>query len=395
MNKNTDDREHVIQNAGEEPYKNAPDDDWLDKVEVAHGTDTLYYGENSTDSEPLPGVTNETETVIPQKKRRHPSDLLRDFGEDGVRSVMTDIIISLIPLAAWGIYLFGPRVLTLTLISVISCVVFDVTVSLLLRNGDAASDMESVVIGLMTALCLPPTAPLWLPAVTAVISVVFIKHLAGRLTKFRLHPVAASVSVLYIAFPAIMSSLCETGAKLPALAMTAGGYERPSATTLELLFSGSLPKQSVGSLFVGLRTGMIGEMSALLILAGGIYLCLRKITNLRLPAAFLLTVAVLSYAFPRLAIASDTIALQYTAYHILSGNLLFCAFFLSFFPGSAPVTPRAQLVTGIIGGAATFLIRYFLAPGADALIAVLIINLISRPLDLFLKPSVFGGRPKR
>lgn len=139
---------------------------------------------------------------------------------------------------------------------------------------------------------------------------------------------------------------------------------------------------------------MIGEMSALLILAGGVYLCLRKIINPRLPAAFVLTVAVLSYIFPRLAIASDTIALQYAAYHILSGNLLFCAFFLSFFPGSAPVSPRAQLAAGIIGGAATFLIRYYVGAGADALIAVLIINLISRPLDLLLKPSVFGGRPK-
>lgn len=394
MNKNTEDKNRVISNIVKDSNPTCSDDDWLDKVEVARDTGDVYPDNGSTDSEKKSGGTYEIKTETPRKEQRLFSFLFREYNEDCVRSDMIDVIIPLVPLVVWGIYLFGLRVLTLALISVISCVVLDMIASLILKDKEAASDLSSVVIGLMTVLCLPPTAPLWLPAAAAIISVVFVKHLAGRLTKIRLHPAAAAVSVMYVVFPAIMTALCNTGTKLPALTVTAGSFEKLSSTTLGFLLSGSLPKQSVGSLFVGLRSGMIGEMSALLILAGGVYLCLRKIINPRLPAAFILTVAVLSYIFPRLAIASDTIALQYAAYHILSGNLLFCAFFLSFFPGSAPVSPRAQLAAGIIGGATTFLIRYYVGAGADALIAVLIINLISRPLDLLLKPSVFGGRPK-
>ena len=314
--------------------------------------------------------------------------------EDGVRSDMTDILIALLPLAVWGIYLFGWRVLTLTLLSVLFCLLCDAAAAWLL-DGSPKTDLSAAVIGMMTVLCLPPTAPLWLPVAAAPVATIFFRRLPARLTKLRLQPAASSVLLFYLVCPSVMTALCADGSRLPALSMTAGGYEGASATPLSRLISGALPEQSVGALFVGLRPGMIGELSALLILAGFGYLCIRKAADPRLPAAMLLTVAVLSYFFPRLAIASDTISLRYAASQLLSGNLLFCATFLTFFPGSVPLTPRAKIAAGVIGGVTVFLTRSYVMTAADALPAVLILNLIARPLDLLLKPSAFGGSVRR
>lgn len=163
MNKNTEDKNRVISNVGKDSNPTCSDDDWLDKVEVARDTGDIYPDNDSTNSEKKSGGTYEIKTETPRKEQRLFSFLFREYNEDCVRSDMIDVIIPLVPLVVWGIYLFGLRVLTLALISVISCVVLDVIASLILKDKEAASDLSSVVIGLMTVLCLPPTAPLWLP----------------------------------------------------------------------------------------------------------------------------------------------------------------------------------------------------------------------------------------
>lgn len=92
--------------------------------------------------------------------------------ENGVRSDMTDMIVALLPLAAWGVYLYGARVITLVLISVIFSVLFDYLTPVVLKKPDTVSDLSGAVIGLMTALLMPASASLWLPVFGAFVSVV-------------------------------------------------------------------------------------------------------------------------------------------------------------------------------------------------------------------------------
>ncbi len=318
---------------------------------------------------------------------------LTDFeAKNRVSSDMIDISVACLPLIAWGIYVFGARVLTVTLVSVVFCLGFDILMSRLLKSG-APSDMSWLVIGLTSALCMPPSAPIWLPVISSAVSVVFVKHLMAKLGGMRLHPTVCGILVLHMVFPAVMNGFQTAFEKLPAFSFNTGGFT-PETTTLGLLFSGSLPEQSMGSVFFGLRSGMIGEVSSFLILAAAAFLLVRRVIDFRLPAVMILVFAVLCYIFPKLAIASDTIALTYTFSHILSGNLLFSLVFLTSYPGASPTVKGPRLMLGALSGILLFVLRYFLSPMSDTLIIILIINLLSGVCDSLFVPSVFGGRIK-
>ncbi len=316
-------------------------------------------------------------------------------GENRLASRSADLLLVLLPLTVWGIYLFGFRVLTLTCLSVLSCFLFRFLAALLFRESYDGADLIPAVTGMLLALCLPPTAPLWMPVVGALIAVVLADFCAGRLSEVRLHPVAVAVASLFLISPSGMNLFCEPGTKLSVFGWESGFTGPTVSTAARTLFEGNLPKLSIGGMFVGLRAGTVGEVSALLILMGAVYLLYRKILRPGLFSSFLLTVAILSYLFPALAIASDMIALRFAVYQLLSGNLLFCAVFLTAEGGSLPRTGRGALAAGVIGGVAAFLIRRFIGPGIGPLCAVMILNLLSRPLDLLLKPSPFGGKVRR
>lgn len=311
-----------------------------------------------------------------------------------VNGMMLDVLITLLPLLAWSVYLFGLRPLVLALCSVYVCYMAEL-VSIFCFRRNPRTDLAPAVTGVLLALGMPPSAPLWLPALGAAIAVIPVRQLFGGTGKNRLNPAATALAILYIIFPKVMTALPDIGVKLPAIAPSVGKFEAVGATALDTLLSGELPAQSLGSMFVGLRTGLIGEMSALLLIAGGIYLMLRRIVRPGLPVAFLLTVGALTYLFPTLAAASDAVALRYAAYHLLSGNLLLGVLFMATDPVTSPRGGLASLAAGVIGGAVTVIVRYFVSPHIGVICAVLVINLLARPLDYLCRPAPFGGRIKK
>lgn len=397
---------------------NTPEDDWLGKVEglsddKAENPDTEKHRihlpkiikpagkpepaqeepdepENPEEPDITPPEQPEEEKPVTRRPARKPTF----FRKNGVRSDMTDMIIALLPLAAWGVYLYGTRVISIVLISVIFSTLFDFLTPLILKKQNTVSDLSGVVIGIMTALLMPASAPLWLPVLGAFVSVVLIKHIAGSLTKIRLHPSVAAAAVMYVIFPRIMCAIPEIKTNFPALSMNAGAH-KTAVLPLEKLMSGEFPAQSDWDLFFGMRPGVIGEMSAFLIIAGAIWLMARKVTDLRQPLAFVLTLGILSYAFPRLAIASDLLSIRYAIDCVTGGSAVLCAFLMTSYPGPAPLSARARLASGIIGGALLFALRSITVSPADAVPVILVMNLLTRPLDLILKPSVLGGRKKK
>ena len=311
-----------------------------------------------------------------------------------VNGMMLDVLITLLPLLAWSVYLFGLRPLVLALCSVYVCYMAEL-VSIFCFRRNPTTDLAPAVTDVLLALGMPPSAPLWLPALGAAIAVIPVRQLFGGTGKNRLNPAATALAILYIIFPKVMTALPDIGVKLPAIAPSVGKFEAVGTTALDTLLSGELPAQSLGSMFVGLRTGLIGEMSALLLIAGGIYLMLRRIVRPGLPVAFLLTVGALTYLFPTLAAASDAVALRYAAYHLLSGNLLLGVLFMATDPVTSPRGGLASLAAGVIGGAVTVIVRYFVSPHIGVICAVLVINLLARPLDYLCRPAPFGGRIKK
>ncbi len=324
---------------------------------------------------------------------------MKDFAyeENRVRSGMTDMSIALLPLLVFGAYIYGFRVITLSVISVVSCIVLDVIMRLILKPSDRRIrdiDLSSLVIGLTTALCIPPTAPLYIPLICSGVSIIFVKHLASRVSSIRLSPTVVAIAVMYLVFPGIMTSLCEDGTRLPALSLYAGDYER-AIPTLELLVGGEFPLESLWAMLVGLREGMIGQGCAVLIIAAAIYLLCRRVIDLRMPLVTVATVAVLTDLFPKVPIITDIIAMKYAAYHLLAGGLLFFSVFLSGYPGSTPVTSTGKLVCGAIGGVIIFAVRYYVGTPIGEVVAILVINIIARPIDILLKRVPYGAKPTK
>jgi Na+-translocating ferredoxin:NAD+ oxidoreductase RnfD subunit len=210
------------------------------------------------------------------------------------------------------------------------------------------------------------------------------------------NPAVLALLVLTLVMPQTMTCFSVTGEYLSPLAVTVKSFTEAGESILDIILNGGLPEQdTLASLFFGFRAGRIGESSVLLMLAAVLFLCLRKQFRVWLPCFFLLTVGVLSYAFPRTAVASDMIALRYVGYQIMGTELLFGVLFLASDTASSPRSSRAAILCGIVGGAVTVGIRYFLEPKVAVLAAVAVMGLLSEPLDILLRPAPFGGRRKK
>ena len=321
--------------------------------------------------------------LLPLLKRNlHPS------------SFYCDLLVVMTPLILFAVYLFGWRVLTITALSILSSLLWELLARLAFRRT-APPDLEPLVIGTALALCLPPTAPLYLPILASFLAIVLFRQLPGGTGCSSLPPVAGAILMLYALLPDTMHALLLVGERPAPFTFLAENGRAPVALALDTLKGGFLPEESLLSFFVGLRPGLIGETSALLLIAGFLYLVCRRVIRPGLALSFLATFSLLAYFFPTLSVASDMISFRFVLYHLFSGNLLLGICLIASAPGYPPTSSRATMVTGVVGATVTILMRYFGDPALSVFAALFIMGLIARPLDYLLRPVPFGGRKKK
>ena len=343
----------------------------------------------------LPGTEAEAEAEAREEKANgasypdlltvSPSPHLRN--SDSTRTVMTEVIIALIPALVWGIITFGLRALTVTIISVVACVGFEALAQLALRRPITVSDMSAALTGLFIALNMPVSAPLWIPVVASFFAVVVVKQVFGGIGKNIVNPAMAARVFVMLSWAGQMTKFTAAGARYPFFGDVAGGYDAvATATPLAALKSGNVPEASLFDMFTGKIGGCIGEVSTLLLLLGGIYLLVRRIISWHIPVAYLGTVAVLTYAFPK---TGD--AVSFMLYELMAGGLVLGAFFMATDYTTSPISPVGRIVYGIGCGALTVLIRYFGGYPEGTSFAILIMNLLVWYLDSAFKPRWFGA----
>ena len=159
------------------------------------------------------------------------------------------------------------------------------------------------------------------------------------------------------------------------------------ATPLVSLKGGNLPKQSVFDMFIGNMPGTIGEVSALLLLIGFIYLMIRRVTTWHIPVAYIGTVAFLTLVFSR-----NPAGISFMWSELFSGGLFLGALFMANDYTTSPVTKSGRLIYGVICGLVTVFIRYFCSGAEGVSYSILIANLLVWYLDRFTKPVKFGGK---
>lgn len=303
--------------------------------------------------------------------------------EDSTRIIMIDVIIALCPALIWAVYLFGARALVLTAVSVASSVIFEYLYRLITKKSVAIGDFSAVVTGMLLAFSLPVSVPMWMPVLGAFFAIVIVKQLYGGIGKNVVNPALAARVFLFLAFPSEMATFTAPSAKLPAF-LAADAVA--TATPLASLKGGTAPSQSVFELFLGDHAGCIGEVSVLLLLAGALYLLVRKIITWHIPVAYIATVAVVSYLFP----GSGMDAVQYVLCELCTGGLILGAFFMATDYTTSPVSPKGRIIYGIGCGLITMFIRSCGGYPEGVSFAILVMNCLAWYIDKFTRPRVFG-----
>ncbi len=330
-------------------------------------------------------VNDDPNRFIPELLTVTPSPHLHAV--DTSRSIMIDVCIALLPALIWGIYIFGWRVLTIMLISVIFAVGSEYLYQKLMKKPITVLDFSAVVTGMLLAMNLPVSVPLWMPAIGSMFAIIVVKQLFGGIGKNFVNP-ALAARVFLFAWPGHMSIFPAPETKLSPIALSIPETDIVAgATKLASLKNGTIPADS--SLFnaiIGYEGGCIGEVSALLLTAGFIYLLYRRIITWHIPVAVIGTVLLVTFVFSKSSLPFD-----FALYEIFSGGLFLGAIFMATDYSTSPITKMGRLIYGIGCGLLTVFIRYFGGYAEGISFAILIMNLLVWYIDRYMKPVRFGG----
>lgn len=303
---------------------------------------------------------------------------------DTTRSIMTDVIIALIPAFIWGVICFGLRALAVVALSVGCSILFEYGFEKILKKNITIRDGSAAVTGLLLGLSLPASVPYFMPVVGSFFAIVIVKQLFGGIGKNFMNP-ALAARVFLFAWPEEMIRFTEPFKRLGFFASDKAIDAISSATPLASLKEGVLPDVAWGDLIIGRSGGAIGEVSSVLLIVGGLYLLVRKVISWHIPVSFIGTVALLAAIFPQ---NEDTVAFVFS--QIFAGGLILGAFFMATDYVTSPITNKGKLIFGAGCGMIVIFIRYFGGYPEGVSFAILIMNSLVYYIDKFTKPRAFG-----
>ena len=303
----------------------------------------------------------------------------------GTRSLMLDVLIALVPALCAAVFFFGPRALIATAISVAACEIFEFGYRKLLHKTQTNGDLSAAVTGVLLAFVCPVTLPYWMLIIGDFFAIVVVKQLFGGLGKNFLNPALAGRAFLMLCYPVAMTTWAVPG-EWAGLVSASDAVTGATPLSVDFMHSGVLPTASLQDMLVGNIGGCMGEVSAILLLVGGIYLIARGVIRIQVPVAFIGTVAVLTFLFPQ----GGNDRLTWMLYELLGGGLFLGAFFMATDYVTSPTSSLGEVVYGIGCGLLTVFIRYFGGYPEGVSYAILIMNVCVWFIDQVCKPSRFG-----
>ena len=263
---------------------------------------------------------------------------------EDTRSIMLDVIIALCPALIMSVIRFGFRALISVLVSVVSAMFFEWLYRKLMHKTQTLGDLSAAVTGVLLAFVCPVTLPYWMLIVGNFFAIFLVKQLYGGLGKNFLNPALAGRAALVACYTSQMTSWIDPASgKAP---LFGGADVVTAATPLAMMKGGEFAEvtaqYSLSDMFIGNIGGSLGEISAMMLLIGGLYLIFRKVISWQIPVAYIGTVAVLTFLFPQ---GND--AMSWMLYNVLGGGLFLGAFFMATDYVTSPVTKKGQLIFGI------------------------------------------------
>ena len=298
--------------------------------------------------------------------------------KESIQSIMRDVIIALVPATAAGIYYFGLRALILIVAAIISAVFFEWLYEKIKKKPVTINDLSAVVTGLLLAMNLPASAPVWVAIVGSAFAIIFAKQLFGGLGQNFINPALAGRAFLLASYPTEMTTWVVPNG----LAADAATY----ATPLAQLKNGALDA-SLKQLVIGQVGGTIGETCAIALIIGGIYLLYKHVISWKIPVIYIATVFILFAVIGRHG-------MRMPLQEIFAGGVMLGGIFMATDYASSPVTPKGQVIFAVGAGLLTYLIRTFGGYPEGVSYSILIMNCCVPLIERFTEPTIFGALPK-
>ena len=293
---------------------------------------------------------------------------------DGVTTqrLMFDVVIAMIPASVYGVWQFGMNALLVLIATVIASVAAEYLYEKLMHKPITISDGSAVVTGMILALNMPPEIPVWIPVLGAFFAIIVVKQLYGGLGQNFMNPALAARCFLLTSIALFMNNF--SSAKLGFDSLT-------GATPLAQLRAGETV--DLASLVIGRIPGTIGEVSVIALLIGAIYMVVRKVISPVIPLIYIGTVFVFTFLF-------GGFNLTYSLSEICAGGLIFGAFFMATDYVTSPLTPKGQIVYGLILGIVTGIFRLWGASPEGVSYAIIFSNLLVPLIERYTLPTAFG-----
>ena len=273
-------------------------------------------------------------------------------------------------------------------VSVVSAILAEYLYRKITGKSGTINDLSAAITGLLLAFNLPPAVPLWIPVIGSAFAIIIVKQLFGGLGSNFVNPALAARAFLLASFPVHM-----TNWTLPD-AVSGATVDAISGATYLAFIKGNPDFVPHGfdyaALLFGKIGGCIGETSALALIAGGIYLIIRKVINWRIPVFYIASFSLFAFIFGRTGFFTGNVLFE-----ALNGGLLLGAIFMATDYATSPITPNGKIIMGIGCGFLTVLIRFYGGYPEGVSYAILIMNLFVPFIDKYVRPRVFGkGRIK-
>lgn len=301
--------------------------------------------------------------------------------------VMGDVLISLLPALVMAVVWFGSRALVLTAVCIGTAVLAEWLSRRVMKRPNTLGDLSAVVTGLILALNLPASLPLWMAAIGSVVAIVVVKQMFGGIGQNFVNPAMTARIILMVSFPTAMArwtaplvsawsaDAVTTATPMASLAASSGGN-----------LSADLP--SLWRMLVGYHGGSMGEVCALALLVGGVYLIIRRVISPIIPAAYIGTVAVWM-------LAAGQGDIRFVAYELLGGGLLLGAFFMATDYATSPITAKGKWIFGIGCGVITSVIRLYGSLPEGVSFSIILMNILVPHIERLTLPRAFGAEKKK
>ena len=285
--------------------------------------------------------------------------------------IMMMVILALVPSLLVSVYVFGMRVLSLTAVCIVAAVFFEWIWNVLMHKRQTVGDLSAVVTGMLIAFNVPSGLPYWIAIVGCFVAIIIVKQLFGGVGKNIANPAITARIVLFISF---------------ATEMTTWPLPRMAAVLAE---GGELPNNV--EMFLGFIGGSMGEVSAIALIVGGLFLIWKKIISPIIPVAFIGTVFVFAFIYYA---ATGGDALNMAVFHILAGGVMLGAFFMATDYVTTPLLPMGKVVFGIGCGLITMIIRIWGQYPEGVSFSILIMNCLTPLINNFFQKRMYGGAKK-